>query len=552
MTSYQKIKEISIPMYRILLVDDEILVRDAIRENIDWAAMDCELAGDCENGRQAAEFVKSHPVDIVLTDICMPYMDGMELAHFLHDNYPDIVIVIFSGFGEFEYAKKAIQYNVSEYMLKPITAMELRKVIENMKIQVDQKRNEKERLENLQKTSEDYRKNALMIRSKAMEALVNGTQDVNESLEELARMNIHLDSPSYRVAIFDMDLYADLENLDTEQRQESALMAFVLFNVSDEIVQEAKAGFAYQEGSNRVCILFAGNRSREFAIRTREICREIQKKVKELIGIEVSVGIGKWVRVYNDLCLSYQQAQKVTQCRYLLGGCLLIDMEEQETDQKVSIHDDLQILIQSLKFGKRERMEACLNGMEQAIQKALVEKSRACIHLQQIIRAAGSAYESVSSDTIQVIKRREELLQKVTEQKFFCQAMEIVRGYAREVFEQLQEMNSSSGQRQAALAVDYIQKNYMDPELSLNSICSYLNISTSYFSTIFKELTGETFTEVLIRTRMERAKQLLENTTLKNYEIAEKVGFSDPHYFGISFKKMTGKTPTEYAREKHK
>ena len=116
-------------MYRILLVDDEILVRDAIKENIDWKSMDCQLVGDCENGKQAADFVKSHPVDIVLTDILMPYMDGMELSHFLHDNYPEIVIVIFSGFGEFEYAKKAIQYNVSEYMLKPVTAMELREVI---------------------------------------------------------------------------------------------------------------------------------------------------------------------------------------------------------------------------------------------------------------------------------------------------------------------------------------------------------------------------------------------------------------------------------------
>lgn len=127
-------------MYRILLVDDEILVRDAIRENIDWKAMDCELVGDCDNGKAAAEFVQNHPVDIVLTDILMPYMDGMELSRFLHDNYPDIVIVIFSGFGEFEYAKKAIQYGVSEYMLKPVTAMELRNVIGKMKEKVDQQR----------------------------------------------------------------------------------------------------------------------------------------------------------------------------------------------------------------------------------------------------------------------------------------------------------------------------------------------------------------------------------------------------------------------------
>ena len=124
-----------------------------------------------------------------------------------------------------------------------------------------------------------------------------------------------------------------------------------------------------------------------------------------------------------------------------------------------------------------------------------------------------------------------------------------MRKYILRVYDAMAELNTSSGERQARMALDYIQKNYMDPNLSLNDICSYLNISTSYFSSIFKEMTGETFTEVLIRTRMEKAKELLENTTLKNYEIAEKVGFADAHYFGISFKKMTGCTPTEYARE---
>ena len=211
-------------MYKILLVDDEILVRDAIRENIDWKGMDCELVGDCENGQQAAEFVQNHEVDIVLTDICMPYMDGMELSHFLHDNYPDIIIVIFSGFGEFEYAKRAIQYNVSEYMLKPITAMELTKVIERMKEKADARQKEKNKIQILMRDSQGYKKNANMIRSKTIEALVNCTRDVKESLEELDKMGIHMEASSYRVAVFDMDLYSDLYQIDTEKRQELSLI----------------------------------------------------------------------------------------------------------------------------------------------------------------------------------------------------------------------------------------------------------------------------------------------------------------------------------------
>ncbi|MBU5480550.1 response regulator [Blautia sp. MSJ-19] len=539
-------------MYRILLVDDEILVRDAIKENIDWKAIDCELVGDCENGKQAAEFVKEHPVDIVLTDILMPYMDGMELSHFLHDNYPDIVIVIFSGFGEFEYAKKAIQYGVSEYLLKPVTAMELTGVIEKMKKKVDQLRIEKYKMDRLTKTSEKYHKNEQIIRSKNMEALVNCTTDVNKSIQRLAEMGIDISAISYRVALFDIDLYSGMYQLDTEKRQESALMAFVLFNISDEIVTREDAGIAYQEGNNRVCVLFQEKWSRNFTARTKEICREIQEKTKEVMGFDVSMGIGKWVKNPEELIQSHDMAEQTLQYRYLLGGNLLIDMEEQHPAQEIGLDESLAELKEGMKTGQKAQVDQILATIEESIRHALMEKSRACMYLQQVIRTMDNACEDVSANMDEVREDRDELLRQVTEQKSFEDACKVVQKHMDRVFGILSEMNTSSSERQARLAIDYIQKNYMDPDLSLNSICSYLNISTSYFSTIFKDETGETFTEVLIRTRMEKAKELLENTTMKNYEIAEKVGFSDPHYFGISFKKMTGCTPTEYAREKRR
>lgn len=536
-------------MYRILLVDDEILVRDAIKENIDWKSMDCELVGDCENGKQAAEFVQQHEVDIVLTDILMPYMDGMELSRFLHDNYPDIVIVIFSGFGEFEYAKKAIQYGVSEYLLKPVTATELTGVIEKMKKKVDQQRIEQNKMEKLTRTSEKYRKNAQIIRSKNMEALVNCTSDINQTIQRLTEMGIDISASSYRVAVFDIDLYSGMYQLDAEKRQESALMAFVLFNISDEIVTREDAGIAYQEGNNRVCILFKEKWSRNFTTKTREICREIQNKTKEVMGFDISMGLGKWVKKPEELIQSHDMAVETLQYRYLLGGNLLIDMEEQHSVQEINLSDMLSELKETMKTGQKEAVYQILNKIEEAIRQALVVKSRACMYLQQVIRTMDTACEDVSADMNRIHEDRDELLRQVTDQKSFEEACKVVRKHTDRVFEILSEMNTSSSERQARLAIDYIQSNYMDPNLSLNSICSYLNISTSYFSTIFKDETGETFTEVLSRTRMEKAKELLENTTMKNYEIAEKVGFSDPHYFGISFKKMTGCTPTEYARE---
>ena len=138
---------------------------------------------------------------------------------------------------------------------------------------------------------------------------------------------------------------------------------------------------------------------------------------------------------------------------------------------------------------------------------------------------------------------------QITDAKNFDMAMKLTREYAKKGFETVSRAAQSSGERQALMAMEYIRENYNNPDLGLNLICEYLNISTSRFSSIFKEETGKTFTEALTNIRMEKAKQLLCQTSLKNYEIAEKVGFSDPHYFSIAFKKITGKTPKEYARE---
>lgn len=169
-----------------------------------------------------------------------------------------------------------------------------------------------------------------------------------------------------------------------------------------------------------------------------------------------------------------------------------------------------------------------------------------------MVQNIGNIKEGIAGNPEEEREEREKLLANILKRRLFRDAAALVEQYACDTAQSLQNLNSTSGQKQAALALDYIQSHYSNPDLNLNSLCSYLGISTSHFSSVFKEATGQTFMEVLIRTRMDRARELLENTTLKNYEIAEKVGFADPHYFSISFKKATGKSPTEYAREMRK
>ena len=218
-------------MYRILLVDDEILVRDAIKENIDWKGMDCELVGDCENGKEAAEFVKEHPVDIVLTDILMPYMDGMELSHFLHDNYPEIVIVIFSGFGEFEYAKQAIQYGVSEYLLKPILKEEFEEILEKML-----ERHFAEEIKKQEKTGDIVQEVETYIREHVEEDL---------SLELLAGV-VHL-NPSYLSRYFKDSTGENLSNFVTRCKMEKAAW---LLEHTEQKINEIMQRLGYQKSQH--------------------------------------------------------------------------------------------------------------------------------------------------------------------------------------------------------------------------------------------------------------------------------------------------------------
>ena len=219
-------------MYKVLLVDDEILVREAISAKIEWEQIGFELVGDCENGKDAIEFVKEHPVDLVLTDICMPYIDGMGLSRYLYENMPQTKIVIFSGYSDFEYAKQAIQYKVAEYLLKPVTAKELTEVLIRIREKLDSERSEEEKIDVLKKAYRTYTKNEALIISKTLSRLIQGTQAIETSMDELKEFGIELGGAFYRVVTTDIDVYSSLYDTDEELKKESALMSFVVENIS--------------------------------------------------------------------------------------------------------------------------------------------------------------------------------------------------------------------------------------------------------------------------------------------------------------------------------
>lgn len=300
-------------MYRLLLVDDEALIREAVSENVKWEQYGYEFAGSVENGREALAFIEKSPVDVVFTDICMPYMDGIALSRELNKRYPAIKIIILSGYDDFEYAKQALHCGVKDYLLKPITALELGEVLTKLKDEMDHETKKEEKISQMTTTSH---RGQMILQSDMLYHLIVGSKTEEESRRELEREGIYPEANAYRVGIAELDVYTK-EYKQEEEKKESALMAFVLNNIVEEIISREKVGTVCQGRAQSVFILFAVNKPMESRRIIKQICEEIRQSVRETMQLDVNIGLGGYVLERKDIFHSYEDAEEAMKYHYV-------------------------------------------------------------------------------------------------------------------------------------------------------------------------------------------------------------------------------------------
>lgn len=533
-------------MYRLLFVDDEALIREGVSENVKWEKYGYELAGSCENGKEALAFIRNNPVDVVLTDICMPYLDGLQLSGKIFENYPEIKIIILSGYDEFEYAKKAIRYGVKEYLLKPITAVELGEALAGLKEELDREKREKRRYSEMKV---NYHKGRQLLYSEALMNLIMGSKTEQESQKELAELGIKLEAAVYRVAVAELDIYAKTEKIGESVKKESALMAFVLHNISQELVKQYDAGEVCQGRDQRTFIIFRSNKPAEMRQRIKNICEAIIHQMNQAMQLSVNIGIGSYVHHIKDIYISSEEAEEALEYHYVLGGNRVLEMDAiRERKGQADLNGIIDRIHIHIKENDAKKLKEDFQLLEEVMRDNMYDRQSIGT---VFVRIADMAEELDLLGDTEAVHRGEkgQVVKEVLSAGDIKRASEILLHYCTKAGEGLESGKNVGGRKYAVLAMDYIERNYGDCSLSIHSICSYLNISASRFSSIFKTVTGTTFMDILSSRRMQKAKELLAHTDLKNYEIAERVGFNDPHYFSIAFKKATGKTPTEYTKE---
>ena len=527
--------------YTILLVDDEEEVIQAIIRKINWEELGFSVVGYADNGIKALEMIEESQPDVVMTDIKMPYMDGMELCSHIRREYPAMKIVLFTGFDEFEYAKEAVHLEVEEYILKPVNSVELINIFTKLKIKLDQEISERRSMEKLEHY---YTESLPLLQANFCSTLIEGRIHEDELQKYLSDYQISLPGPLYCCLVIHMSSSQIPENMNS-----LFLAASVQKQAEDRLGKRWKAKcFPYLGNSVLFAQINYENESAELTYDFDRFC----KYVNRMMGTVVTVGIGQVCSQILDLAQSYNAAREAVSYRAVYGASRAINIKEiapKESGEPCFTNDmELLNLFKKIRLNSEEEIVEAVDQYIESISFPLKSLQQHHVVIMELVTALfrfsvnnDIAAEGVGGDIGilygKLLELEPDALRKWLTDISLCFSENLVTARSR------------STQSFVSKAKEHVRSQYADVQLSLAQICERLGVSNSYFSTVFKKETGKSFVSYVTDYRMEQAARLLIETNEKSYVIAQKVGYTDPNYFSYVFKRKFGVSPSKYRAE---
>ncbi|MFC5402198.1 response regulator [Cohnella soli] len=531
-------------MYKVIIVDDEAVVRLGLKNTIDWREHGFELIGDYANGREAWEAIELQKPELVISDISMPFMDGLELAGLIAAQYPYIKMIILTGFDEFEYAQQAIRLKVSDFILKPITAKEMRTLLDRVKAEMDE---ETERREDLGRLKKQLNQSLPLLRERFLERLVAVGFGKSEITDRFSAFSIPVPVPLQLVMVADIDDFGDRELLSYEHDVE--FLRFAAFDIFKETLERDNV-LIFRTREERMVAIVSGEPNESLLYeRVFSMAEEVRHHIEKYLKFTVTIGIGRSCASPEKLPDAYKSALSVLDYRFLLGKnrvLSILDFEDKPSTSIAAPMDWDRKLASAVKTGSLQEAYRLIEDGVAEMKASLASLEPCLVEVQKVALTLMNTIQELTADYKQSPIDWQMKLMDVYRFKTLDEVEAWLKEAVRSVVAAISDSRNHLTISQIRKAVEYIETNYMNDKMSLQDLCRHVLMSTSYFSLVFKQHTGETFIEYLTSVRVGKAKELLCGTSLKFYEIAEKVGYKDPNYFSILFKKNTGMTPKEY------
>lgn len=524
---------------RVLIVDDEYLVRNLLRKCINWEYLNMDIVAEAADANEALELVRQHSPDIIITDIYMPIIDGITFSEHVLKNRPDTKIVILTGYDDFNYAQRSIRAGVSDYLLKPIDDEEVLRAMTNLKALIEEERRSSQEAIKLRSRLYD---NLPYLKERFFNELIHEEDLKHPPLEKMSFLGIQFKYACFQVAT--IELYpsdSGAGNEHTRATTDEAVLALV-----HQYCERSTYTFVFIDSNHRIIIL---NNDETFDI--YEHCELLMRRITQETGCSACIGIGQIKREFCEIGNSYKEALEALNYRVAVGNNVIIqynhiDLYNQyHTNDYNNLYNKLGFYI---KAGLQDKVEETIDEIYGSIDLkdrtvlsrirniavsglliCIRQLSESCVSAEDLRGIEADLRSCVELDTIPDIKR---------------QLTEVTAKTIRLMNEQQVHKTGNS--------IDdikqYIHEHYADPGLSLTQVAKMFYLNPSYLSRTFKKEVGTNFIEYLTTVRVERAISLLKEQDLKAFEIAKAVGISDSNYFSTCFKKYTGVSVSDYRR----
>lgn len=534
-------------MLKVFLVEDEFVVRDGIKNNIDWAGEGFRFCGEASDGELAYPLIKSEQPDIIITDIRMPFMNGLELSRLVKKELPLSKIIILSGHEEFSYAQEAIKIGVAEYLLKPINGTELVKIVKRVGRQIIVERTEKENFERYRCEMEE---NEIDIKRRLFNDIIGGSLSIAEILERGKELGLDLSARHYQIVLFKYGIAGGDEAYSSELPVLSRELSGVNSRHSSVITFDRAI-----EGS---AMLIKGDSPKQLEATREAYLAEVRAVLAGYPAVRYFGGIGVPVSRLTHLSESFENAARAFSYRFILDRSAIISGIELDARRMSQECNSPRELLELGAFDLKKAEAFLRNGEESEItffveeflksigsvgEKSFMFKQYVLLNIyfavHGFLKEIGEAEPAIGEPFTEAYEMKEIFYDS---QKSKAYIVNIFTTAIR----RRDALRTKRYHRMIEQAKEYIYEHYADEDISLNDVATYVNISPSHFSAVFSRGTGKSFIKYLTDLRLNKAKELLKCSGLRCSDISMAVGYKDPHYFSYLFKKAQGCSPVQY------
>ncbi len=534
-------------MLRVFLAADESIIRETLRDTVPWAQYGYTFAGEAGDGEMALPLIRQLKPDVLITDIRMPFMDGLALSELVRREFPEMKIIIISGYDDFEYARQAISIGVDQYLLKPITKKALLDVLEELKKKIEGERANRSYLAQFHQEAEEYEQ---YTRRVFFERVVAGQLSVQEIYESAAKLDIDLRAQCYTIAFFSVlpessgsaEVYSE-----PGARLRDALLEHFLKYPEYILLRWNLTTYA---------VLLKGETARMEELARR--CVETVRSQYAAYATEQNwyVAIGRPTQRLSTLPACFEEVSRLWAYRHILPQQHVLTADSvsfltgtgggnSQLDRLDAGKVDPAILLGVMQSASAQEIPSFTDEYIHSVEEALGSKPF-CQYLMLSVRFTADRFAASLGVGRQEAFAPLTCLDLVGRNVTAADLKSYFSAILLRMVELRDQASSSQCRQLLKQAMAYIDNHFTEESLSLNQVAQEVNISANYLSAVFSQEIGATFTEYVTGKRMDRAKELLRTTDKRSGEVAAAVGYKDPHYFSFLFKKTQGCTPRDY------